>query len=356
MSPHVSDDELSVAGGVELPAVVDAPAPKQLRSMACPGPQGKRCAPEPVEPIPSIFRDDDRKLLSDMRTRSREQHMSLSPPTSSGQMSPTSVCTATAYAYSQAGTSWSQPSGAACQRADTATVQSPVRTTANQAPPPSYTTVQEAKASSFPQHEKTATAPKPTMIMPATKEGRPALSCDAMGHVPSGCEAIPTIDTKSHAQATSSRSKRPRVRNRATAVCTLLHKHLIFGIRFVPSDASSACTYCSWHTSTVFSWQVVDTCHDSAYIHDAECAFYVCSASKPIHPSAVAGNAPVVGCAILPFGSSRWHMPVANMPYCPMTCAQSFRGCFFVVVCPLGPPSCNCPPWGAHTWHLDTPE
>lgn len=272
MSPHVSDDELSVAGGVELPAAADAPAPKQPRSTTRPGPQAKRSAPEAVEPIPSIFHDDDDgKLLSDMRTRSREQHMSLSPPTSSGQMSPASVCTATAYAYCQAGMSWSQPSAAACQRADTATVQSPARTNAHPAQPSSGAAGQAAKASSFAQHDKTATGASHTMIFPAMKEARPDAGCRAFGDVPSGSAGLPSTDTKSHANASSSRSKRPRVRNRATAV-RVFDMPIPLSCFFLPSRASSACTCSLQHSATEN--------HGSAI-----CFGYLCACSFPVVPA-----------------------------------------------------------------------
>lgn len=106
MSPHVSDDELSVAGGGHIAISVGACAPKQSQaSIKSPSPPEKRHAPELTKRItydPSV---QCGIVPPGMPCRTRGENMSLSPPTSSGQMSPTSVCTATGYGYGHAGAS-----------------------------------------------------------------------------------------------------------------------------------------------------------------------------------------------------------------------------------------------------------
>eukprot|EP00892_Ulva_mutabilis_P011210 jgi/Ulvmu1/8461/UM043_0041.1 len=174
MSPQVSDDELSVAGMARVAPAASGLAGKRAPSSERSEDRAKRQAHiSSQKNLIQADRGGDAMRLGPPSVSCRpSSRTALSPPTSSGQMSPNSVCTATAHG-------WSLPS---------ATVSPPT----------------SASAPAFPDG---ATQDRCTMAGPSTSSAHPQTTSESKG----ACHII------SDGQARSARSKRPRVRNRATA-------------------------------------------------------------------------------------------------------------------------------------------
>lgn len=197
MSPHVSDDELSVVGMVQAAPAPSAVALKQASSCERASAYGKRQTPDPSTAKHNQVESSAALMCSSSAVASCGHKTVLSPPTSSGQMSPTSVCTATEYGCNVPGNTFPHRSSAVlCQQTGTSAVHSPVSKATCHTP--------EARAD-------TGAAP------PAAPAGR---SCSRAQH-PAEADATAASRATCETHATSSRSKRPRVRNKATAVRAL---------------------------------------------------------------------------------------------------------------------------------------